>query len=54
LDKSLLFWSLILIFAFWGIISYFLAVISDLIKTQRQLSEEIIYQIKTLNKNIAD
>ncbi len=41
---------LLSIFAFWGIISYFLAVISDLIKTQRQLSEEIIYQIKTLKK----
>ena len=37
---------LVSILAFLGVISYFLAILGELIKTQRKLSEEIIAEIK--------
>ena len=37
---------LVSILAFLGVISYFLAIMGELIKTQRKLSEEIISEIK--------
>ena len=37
---------LVSILAFLGVISFFLAILGELIKTQRKLSEEIISEIK--------